>query len=69
MSGMPPQLARANRRHKSEPRPLVELTPHINIQDLCRQRVFPDNYYKRWTLEKPFKYPFVIKPSDLAAKH
>jgi len=56
---MPPQLARSDRRRKSQPRPLVELTPCIDIHDLVRQRVFPDANYQRWTLRMDFKYPFL----------
>src|SRR5262249_748 len=57
---MPWQLARSNRRHDrhSEPRAIIERTPHINISDLIRQRVFPDNYYDEHILEMPFKYPW-----------
>jgi len=70
---MPWQLARADRRRKSEPRPLVELTPYIDIHDLVRQRVFPDTNYERWTLELPFKYPFVknllISRQTIEANH
>src|SRR5262245_20550701 len=31
---MPPQLARAKRPKRSEPRPLAECLPHINVNDL-----------------------------------
>ena len=55
---MPPQLARAKRPKRSEPRAIIERTPHINISDLIRQRVFPDNYYDEHILEMPFKYPW-----------
>jgi hypothetical protein len=58
---MPPQLARAQRRRpkNSEPRPIVELTPHIDIHDLCRWNVFPDDWYKAHILEACFRYPFI----------
>jgi hypothetical protein len=58
---MPPQLARANRRRPqhSAPRPIVEQTPHVNINDLCRWNVFPHDWDKSHLLEAPFKYPFV----------
>jgi len=58
---MPPQLARAKRRPKERPRPIVEQLPRIDIADLCRFRVFPDqsNWHARYRLEMPFRYPFV----------
>jgi hypothetical protein len=59
---MPPQLARAKRRpKKAGPRPIVEQLPRIDIADLCRFRVFPDqsNWHARHRLEMPFRYPFV----------
>src|SRR5262245_55790383 len=58
---MPPQLARAKRRPKDRPRPIVEQLPRIDIADLCRFRVFPDktNWHARHRLEMPFRYPFV----------
>src|SRR5262249_4264440 len=56
---MPPQLARADRRHKSEPRPLIELTRYIDIHDLCRWKVFPDIWDKSHILKMTFKYPFL----------
>jgi hypothetical protein len=58
---MPPQLARAKRPKRSEPRPLVELLPRIDIIDLCRWKVFPSQYdwNKDHLLELPFRYPFV----------
>jgi hypothetical protein len=59
MSGMPWQLRNAKRPKRSEPKPLIELTPNIDTGELCRQRAFPENNYERWTLEMPFKYPFV----------
>jgi hypothetical protein len=61
--GMPPQLARAKRRRPrhSQSRPIVELLPHININDLCRLDAFPSQYdcNARHHLQQPFKYPFV----------
>src|SRR5262245_14995688 len=58
---MPPQLAASNRRHDrhSQRRKLVELTPNINIADLCRWKAFPQSHDKSHLLEAPFKYPFV----------
>src|SRR5262249_32923271 len=56
---MPWQLARSDRRRKAEPRPLVELTPHIDIHDLCRWKVFPNDCYSQHILEMSFKYPFL----------
>jgi hypothetical protein len=49
-------------KHKSrrrEPRPIVELTPNVDIHDLCRWKVFPSSYDKAHLLEMPFRYPFV----------
>src|SRR5262245_41296067 len=58
---MPPQLAKAKRPKRSEPRPLVETSPRIDVADLCRYQAFPDQCDVRATyiLEMPFKYPFV----------
>jgi hypothetical protein len=56
---MPPQLARARRPKRATPRPLVEELPRLEIADLCRFRVFPTNWYDRYTLERPFRYPFL----------
>jgi hypothetical protein len=57
---MPPQLAASNRRHDrhSEPRALVELTPHVDIHDLCHWKVFPDTWDKAHVLEMSFRYPW-----------
>src|SRR5262245_43559096 len=71
---MPPQLARAKRRpKKAGPRPIVEQLPRIDIADLCRFRVFPNNWRERWTLDLPFRYPFVknlvISLSAIEANH
>jgi hypothetical protein len=53
---MPVQLAKANRRRKSEQRPTVELMPAICIHDL-RQAV-PRNYGTN-IYSNPFRYPQV----------
>jgi hypothetical protein len=74
---MPPQLARANRRRPrhSEPRPIVELMPAININDLCRWNVFPKQteWHKDHLLEMPFRYPFakslVISLQSIEVQH
>ena len=72
---MPPQLARAKRPKRSEPRPLVEQLPRIDIIDLCRWKVFPSQYdwNKAHILELPFRYPFVkslvISLQDIEANH
>jgi hypothetical protein len=56
----PWQLRNAKRRPKDfGPRPIVEQLLRIDIGDLCRFRVFPNNWRERWTLELPFRYPFV----------
>src|SRR5262249_31088450 len=62
---MPRQLAnglwlkRQSRRKHSEPRPLAELLPQINICDLRRWRVFPNDWHKAHLSEMPFRYNFV----------
>ncbi len=58
---MPPQLARAKRPKRSSPRPIVEQLPRIDIADLCRWNVFPNqcDWHKAHLLELPFRYPFV----------
>jgi hypothetical protein len=72
---MPPQLARAKRPKRTTPRPLVETLPRIDIDDLCRWRVFPSQYdwHKAHLLEAPFRYPFVksliISLQDIEANH
>jgi hypothetical protein len=55
---MPPQLARANRRHSrhSEPRPTVELMPAICITDL--RNAIPRNHATN-IYSNPFRYPEV----------
>jgi len=61
---MPRQLRNAKRRpRRSEPRPIAEQLPKIDIADLCRFHVFPDQTkwhpsYRHY-LEMPFRYPFV----------
>ena len=67
---MPWQLAASNRRHDrhSEPRALVELTPHVDIHDLCHWKAFPDNSHEYWTLELTFKYPF-LKSTAISRQH
>jgi hypothetical protein len=58
---MPLQLARAKRPKRATPRPLVELLPRLDIDDLCRWKVFPDQYSwdKVHYLEAPFRFPFL----------
>jgi len=58
---VPWQLRNAKRPKRSEPRPLVEQLPRIDIIDLCRWKVFPDQYSwdKVHYLEAPFRYPFL----------
>lgn len=74
---MPWQLRNAKRRRRrhSEPRPIVEQLPRIEIADLCRLRVFPPmtDWHSRYSLEMPFKYPFlknlVISLQTIEANH
>jgi hypothetical protein len=58
---MPVQLARAKRPKRTTPRPIVETLPRIDIRDLCRWNVFPNQYewHKAHILELPFRYPFL----------
>src|SRR5262245_61284441 len=56
---MPWQLRNAQRPKRATPRPLVEQLPRIDIADLCRLKVFPDNRYDEYYVELPFKYLFV----------
>src|SRR5262245_8839217 len=58
---MPPQLARSNRRHNrhSEKRALIELTPYVDIHDLCRWKVFPNTWDKSHVLEMSLRYPYL----------
>jgi hypothetical protein len=59
--GMPRHLRNARRPKRSEPRPLVETLPRIDIADLTRWKVFPSQYdwHKAYLLEAPFRYPFI----------
>jgi hypothetical protein len=72
---MPIQLRNAKRPKRSEPRPLVEVLPRIDIADLCRWKVFPSQYdwHKDHYLEAPFRYPFVksllISLQSIEANH
>jgi hypothetical protein len=72
---MPWQLARAKRPRRSTPRPIVEQLPRIDIADLCRWNVFPNqcDLHKAHLLELPFRYPFVknlvISLQDIEANH
>src|SRR5215813_4173118 len=54
---MPPQLARANRRHDrhSEPRPIIELMPSISIHDL--RHVIPRYHGQVIEPDVSLKYP------------
>src|SRR5215813_6365380 len=54
---MPPQLARANRRHDrhSEPRPTIELMPSISIHDL--RHVIPRYHGQVIEPDVSLKYP------------
>jgi len=54
---MPPQLARAKRRHDrhSEPRPTIELMPSISIHDL--RHVIPRYHGRVIEPDVSFKYP------------
>jgi len=58
---MPRQLARAKRPRRSEPRPLVEQLKRLDIADLCRCNVFPDQtkWHVRNYFEAPFRLNFV----------
>jgi hypothetical protein len=62
---MPRQLAnglwlkRQSRRKHSEPKPLVELLPRVDIGDLCRWRVFPSNWHTSHYFEMPFRLNFI----------
>ena len=57
------------------PRPLVEQLPRIDIADLCRWNVFPNqcDWTKAHLLELPFRYPFlknlVISLQTIEANH
>src|SRR5262249_4567322 len=58
---MPPQLARAHRRHDrvSEPRPTVELMPAININDL--RHVIPRYANDVCEPDVSWKYPDIAR--------
>jgi hypothetical protein len=58
---MPRQLRNAKRPKRTTPRPLVETLPRLDLDDLCRWRVFPSQYdwHKAHYLEAPFRFPFV----------
>lgn len=58
---MPRQLAQAKRPKRSEPRPLVEQLKRIDVDDLCRWNVFPDqrDWHKTYYFEAPFRIGFV----------
>jgi hypothetical protein len=66
-------LLRRRYSRKRSPRPIVEQLQRIDVADLCRYQVFPDNHYETWLLELPFKYPFVekllISRQTIEAKH
>src|SRR5262245_44210253 len=77
---MPPQLEAALlvkrfKKKKLELKPVVETLPRIDIADLCRWRVFPEQYdwHKAHLLELPFRYPFVknlvISLENIEANH
>jgi hypothetical protein len=55
---MPWQLARSDRRRKSEPRAIVELTPHIDIHEL--RHIIPRDF-STYLYANSFKYPFAQK--------
>ena len=52
---MPPQLARSDRRRKSESRPLAETLPHINVNDLQ----VPRDYKTYVAPNISFRYPHI----------
>jgi hypothetical protein len=62
---VPSQLAgglwKKRQSRRTEPRPIVETLPRIDIADLCRWNVFPKQteWHKAYLLELPFRYPFV----------
>jgi hypothetical protein len=58
---LPRQLAMAKRPKRTMPRPLVETLQRLDINDLCRWKVFPDQYSwdKVHYLEAPFRFPFL----------
>jgi hypothetical protein len=52
---MPWQLAQAKRPKRSEPRPIVELTPHVDIHEL--RHIIPRDH-STYIYSNDFKYPF-----------
>jgi hypothetical protein len=56
---MPWQLAQAKRPKRSEPRPLVEQLPRLDIGDLVRLKVFPSNWHTHRTYELCFRWPWL----------
>jgi hypothetical protein len=64
---MPEQLRRGLAARYAKPkrfrvsRPIAEQLPRIDINDLARYRVFPDQWHVSHSLELPFRYPFVRK--------
>jgi hypothetical protein len=70
-----PATGWAKRPNRSTPRPIVEQFPRIDIADLCRFQVFPDqrNWRARHILELPFRYPFlkslIISLQTIEANH
>jgi hypothetical protein len=73
--GMPIQLLRAKRPKRSTLRPIVEQLPRIDIADLCRWNVIPNqcDWHKPHLLELPFRYPFlknlIISLQTIEANH
>ena len=59
MGEMPWQLRNAKRPKRAEPRPLVEQLPRIDVGDLTRLKVFPNDQHTRRTYEVAFRYPFL----------
>ena len=70
---MPWQLARAKRPKRSSPRPIVETLKRLDVADLCRFHVFPNNWHDSHYLELPFRYPFaknfVISLENIEVNH
>ena len=56
---MPWQLKYAKRPKRVEPRPLVEQLPRLDIGDLVRLKLFPNNWETRRSYEVAFRYPFL----------
>jgi hypothetical protein len=51
---MPPQLARARRPKRYQPRPLFETLPSLDARALARRKLFPGNWFER------ISYPFLV---------